>query len=114
MGYTLGSALRRRIEIGVENAGPPAELELESRSLADLKRRLTHTLDEVSGRHADEVASDYRRLHDGRWLYRLGLRRLRCTSGKRHCSGEEKDTTHRIVMAMRRERGKLAARASRS
>lgn len=58
----------RRIEIGVENAGPAAELELEARPLADLERRMAEMTDKLVGGETDEAA----RL----WRYRFGRRKL--------------------------------------
>lgn len=99
----------RWIEIGVEHAGP-AELKLDADPLANLESRLAKALAKLAGGHADQVASDFRRLL-GR-PDRLGRRgpddwtRGACRDREK---GDKKETTHRRTMAAPRRAGKLAA-----
>jgi hypothetical protein len=53
---TLDPAASRRVEISVEDAARPSELELEAAPFADLERRRSEPLDQVGGGQPNQLA----------------------------------------------------------
>lgn len=74
-----------RIEIGIENAAAPAELEFKAGPFPNLKRRFSEMSDEFIGGKPVEGASHLRRRRQRRWLGNL--------AGRSHARGEQEGGT---------------------
>ena len=109
--YGVGAVLAR-IQIGIENAGAAAELELEAAAFANLERRATEVADKFLRSEAcnpPDAPIDRNRLRH--LLYRL-LFRPRGAAGKKEGGGED-DAAHGPTMPAARAGGKVAARSMR-
>jgi hypothetical protein len=108
--HAFGSAaVRRRVEIGVEDAAIAAKLQLESGALADLQGRNAETLDQLAAGQPDQVAALHRSGRDDR--LHGGPRRRRASGGEEQ-KGKKQQASHLRMMATLSAGGKLAATAT--